>query len=213
MKIKEIIKKYNKWIILFLCSIFIILIIENVLDKEIIRFDIKAYDLVKNYLISDQITPIAKAITKLGDAIVIIIISIILSIIIKNKKKSIIIWINAITITILNENLKNIVKRPRPTEFRIIDESGYSFPSGHSTVSAAFYGFIIYLIYKNIENKKIKYTLITILMILIGMIGVSRIYLGVHYTSDVIAGFLLSIVYLVIFTHLIKTNKNSTLEK
>ena len=96
------------------------------------------------------------------------------------------------------------MQRPRPIEFRIIDENGYSFPSGHSMVSAAFYGFLIYLIYKNIKNKYLKWGLITILSLLIIFIGISRIYLGVHYTSDVLAGFLISISYLIIFTSLIK---------
>ena len=92
------------------------------------------------------------------------------------------------------------------TEFRIIDESGYSFPSGHSIVSMAFYGFLIYLIYKNIQNKYLKWILCIILSILIILIGISRIYLGVHYASDVIGGFCFSIGYLVIFTKIIKKN-------
>ena len=66
--------------------------------------------------------------------------------------------------------------------------------------SAAFYGFFIYLIFKRLKNKKIKLFLISMLGLLIILIGVSRIYLGVHYTSDVIAGFSISISYLTIFT-------------
>ena len=66
-------------------------------------------------------------------------------------------------------------------------------------ISATFYGFLIYLIYKNVKNKYLKYSLITMLVILILLIGTSRIYLGVHYTSDVLAGFLIAISYLIIF--------------
>ena len=116
---------------------------------------------------------------------------------------SISICLNLVIIFLLNLILKNIVQRPRPNEFRIVDETGYSFPSGHSMISMAFYGFIIYLIYKNAKNKYIKWTAIIFLSILIFTIGVSRIYLGVHYTSDVIAGFLISIAYLIIMTNLI----------
>ena len=102
-------------------------------------------------------------------------------------------------ITILNQILKRILQRPRPTEFRIIEETGYSFPSGHSMVSMAFYGYLIYLIYKYAKNKYIKWALITLLSILICSIGISRIYLGVHYTSDVLGGFLISVSYLIIY--------------
>ena len=91
------------------------------------------------------------------------------------------------------------MQRPRPTEFRIIEETGYSFPSGHSMISMAFYGYLIYLIYKYVENKNVKWILISLLSILICLIGISRIYLGVHYTSDVLGGFLISISYLVIY--------------
>ena len=102
-------------------------------------------------------------------------------------------------ITILNQLLKRILQRPRPTEYRIIEETGYSFPSGHSMISMAFYGYLIYLIYKYVKNKYVKWTSIVLLSILICSIGISRIYLGVHYTSDVLGGFLISISYLVIY--------------
>lgn len=94
------------------------------------------------------------------------------------------------------------MQRPRPTEFRIVEETGYSFPSGHSMVSMAFYGYLVYLIYKYVKNKYIKWTSITLLSILIFLIGISRIYLGVHYTSDVVGGFLISIAYLIIYINI-----------
>ena len=121
---------------------------------------------------------------------------------IKNKKIGLLIGTNLVIVTILNQVLKFILQRPRPTEYRIINEIGYSFPSGHSMVSMAFYGFLIYLIYKNVKNKYLKLSLISILSLLIVMIGISRIYLGVHYTSDVCAGFLISISYLVLYINL-----------
>ena len=66
-------------------------------------------------------------------------------------------------------------------------------------ISMAFYGFLIYLIYKYIKNKYLKVFSICGMSLLIVMIGISRIYLGVHYTSDVIGGFLISISYLIVF--------------
>ena len=204
MKTKEFIEKNIKWLALFICIVLVIGIIEDVLDNEIGKLDIIGYDFVATYLISDIATPIAKGITQLGGAVFLIVLTIILLISVKNKKIGLLISLNLMISTLLNQLLKHIIQRPRPTEFRIIDESGYSFPSGHSMVSAAFYGFLIYLIYKKVKNKYLKYGLITMLTLLIILIGTSRIYLGVHYTSDVLAGFLISISYLIIFITAIK---------
>lgn len=204
MKVIEFIRKNLKWFIVFICLILVIGILEDVLEDEILKLDIYGYDLISKFLISDFVTPIAKNITHLGGAIFIIILSLILLISIKNKRIGILIWINLGISVLLNQALKFIIQRPRPTEFRIINESGYSFPSGHSMVSAAFYGFLIYLIYKNVKNKYLKWSLITLLSLVILTIGISRIYLGVHYTSDVIAGFLISVSYLIIFIHFAK---------
>ena len=200
MRTKEIIEKSLKWIALFVCLILIIGIVEDVLDKEINKLDINGYAFVSEHFISDGLTPIVKVITQLGGVIGLITIAVILTFAIKNKKISLLIWINLGISALLNQILKHIIQRPRPTEFRIIDESGYSFPSGHSMVSAAFYGFLIYLIYKKVKNKYLKCGLIATLSLLIVLIGTSRVYLGVHYTSDVLAGFLIAISYLIIFT-------------
>lgn len=200
---KEIIIKNWKWILLFVCIVGFLLLAEDVFHKEIMNGDAIGYKFVSTYLISDFTTPIAKFITNFGGALYLIGISIILFIIVKNKKIGIAIVTNLGIVTILNQVLKRILQRPRPEEFRIINENGYSFPSGHSMVSMAFYGFLIYLIYTNVKNKYLKWSLITILGILIISIGVSRIYLGVHYTSDVLAGFLIAISYLIIYISII----------
>ena len=203
MKVKEFIEKNAKWIALFICLVLVIGIAEDVLDNEIYRLDVIGYNFISNHKISENITPIVKIITQYGGATFLIALATLLLVAIKNKKTGFLIWINLASTALLNKILKHIVQRPRPTEHRIIDESGYSFPSGHSMVSAAFYGFLIYLIYKNVKNKYLKWGLITILSLLIFLIGISRIYLGVHYTSDVLAGFLISISYLIIFTSFI----------
>ena len=198
-KIKEFILKNTKWIILFICLIGFLALAEDVFNKEIMNGDIIGYKVVSTFLISDFATPIAKFVTDFGGAIFLIILTIVLFILIKNKKIGVSIFLNLALITILNQLLKRILQRPRPTEYRIIEETGYSFPSGHSMVSMAFYGYLIYLIYKYVKNKYVKWISIVLLSILICSIGVSRIYLGVHYTSDVLGGFFISISYLIIY--------------
>ena len=198
-KIKEFIVKNLKWIILFICLIGFCALAEDVFNKEIMKGDIIGYKIVSTFLISDFATPIAKFITNFGGAIFLVIATITLFIVIKNKKIGISILSNVAIVTVLNQLIKRILQRPRPTEYRIIEETGYSFPSGHSMVSMAFYGYFIYLIYKYVKNKYVKWISIILLSLLICLIGISRIYLGVHYTSDVLGGFLISISYLIIY--------------
>ena len=198
-KIKEFIIKKWKWTVLFICLIGFLALAEDVFHKEIMNGDIIGYKMVSTFLISDFATSIAKFVTNFGGAVFLIVLTVILIAVIKNKKIGISIFVNLAIITILNQLLKRILQRPRPTEYRIIEETGYSFPSGHSMISMAFYGYLIYLIYKYVENKYVKWILISLLSVLICLIGVSRIYLGVHYTSDVLGGFLISISYLVIY--------------
>lgn len=198
-KIKKTIINNYKWILCFICLVLFLALAEDVFNHEIMKGDIIGYKFISTYLINDSLTPIIKIITWFGSATCLLPLTLILLIAIKDKKTGLQIGANLIIITILNQMLKFILQRPRPIEFKIINETGYSFPSGHSMISMAFYGYIIYLIYNNIKNKYLKTALISILSLLIVMIGISRIYLGVHYTSDVCAGFLVSISYLIIY--------------
>lgn len=199
----KFIKNNWRWMLLFICLIGFFALAEDVFHQEIMNGDIVGYDIVSKLFKFNTSTPIAKFITNFGGAIFVISLTTILFFLIKDKKIGISIIANLGIVTILNQIIKFIMQRPRPTEFRIIEETGYSFPSGHSMVSLAFYGYLIYLIYKYINNKHLKRTLIILLSVLICIIGVSRIYLGVHYTSDVLGGFLISLAYLIIYIELV----------
>ena len=199
----KFIKNNWRWMLLFICLIGFFALAEDVFHQEIMNGDIVGYDIVSKLFKFNVSTPIAKFMTNFGGAIFVISLTTILFFVIKDKKIGISIIANLGIVTILNQIIKFIMQRPRPTEFRIIEETGYSFPSGHSMVSLAFYGYLIYLIYKYINNKHLKRTLIIILSVLICIIGVSRIYLGVHYTSDVLGGFLISFAYLIIYIELV----------
>lgn len=204
-EIKKGLKKNYKFIILLICVIIFLAIIEDVFEKETMEIDLFIYKLVVQNMRNDVLTSIFKVITNFGGAYFLVAVAAFLAVYIKDKKIAFSIPLNLIIITILNILLKNIVERPRPEGYRLIAETGYSFPSGHSMVSSAFYGLIIYFIWKNVKNKKLKYISCTLLGLLITFIGISRIYLGVHYATDVIGGFSISIAYLIIFTSTFKT--------
>lgn len=128
-KTKELIIKNIKWIILFVSLVIFIAIAEDMLEKEIYIIDVVTYDFVLKYLRNDVLTIILKMITNLSGAFFLIGMTVISFMIIKEKKYGICISLNLVLVTILNLILKNIVQRPRPNEFSIINESGYSFPS------------------------------------------------------------------------------------
>ena len=192
-------KKYSKWVVMVIFLILFSIFAYKIVMNKSIYIDKIVYDFICDNFMSERMTNVVKILTSLGSALVIIILTIVLFIAIKNKKIAISVVINLIVITILNNLLKIIFLRPRPDVNNLILESGYSFPSGHSATGMAFYGYLIYLIYKYVNNKKIKIPLIIFLSLIIVAIGLSRIYLGVHYASDVLGGFLLAIVYLIIF--------------
>lgn len=207
-KIINFIKRNLKWIILFCCFIAFLALLEDVIEKEMMKCDVITYNFISRYIINDITTIIMKNITFLGSAIFLILFTIVLMIIYRKKNLKLLIPLNLVIITILNQALKFVIQRPRPIEYRIINESGYSFPSGHSMVSMAFYGLLIYILFKNLKNNKVKWICIALLSLLIILIGFSRIYLGVHYTSDVLAGFLVSISYLILFTKIFDKSLN-----
>lgn len=196
-KIIELIKNNIFIILIFFCLVGFLALAEDVFNNEIMKGDIIGHTIMSNF-ISSKFTPYVNFITWFGSPICFIIITFVLLILRKFDKISLNITSNLIVVTILNQLLKLILHRPRPIG-SIVVEHGYSFPSGHSMVSLAFYGYFIYLIYKFVKNKTLKVVLISMLSLLIIMIGLSRIYLGVHYTSDVLSGFLLSLSYLIIF--------------
>lgn len=93
--------------------------------------------------------------------------------------------------------LKSLFHRSRPDLFRVVQETGYSFPSGHALVTMCFYGMLAFLIMRTTPYWRWR-LVITILTLLLSVaIGISRIYLGVHYPTDVIAGYAAGSMWLV----------------
>ena len=93
---------------------------------------------------------------------------------------------------------KIIVHRPRPSIAYYLEPS-FSFPSGHATLSTAFFGFVAYILLRN-ESKRWRYRTLVLFTALsvIAAVGLSRLYLGVHFLSDVWSGYLLGALWLII---------------
>ncbi len=191
------VKKFWIWFVLFIIVFVLVSITENVYNNDIMNIDVFMHDLVVNNLRSDYLTFIMLFITNFCNPIILLLLSLIILIFSKDKKMGLIILINLFVSILLNLIFKGIIQRDRPLEDFLIEESGYSFPSGHSMVSMAYYGLLMYFVFTKVDDKEIKYIIMFLLGFLILLIGFSRIYLGVHYASDVIGGFLISIVYLI----------------
>ena len=168
-------------------------------------------DLFYKFIISvksDSMTNIMKFFTFFGSTYFIIFLMIIFLIMsfIKGKLYNV---INLLIIgeVIINRVVKIIVRRERPVLINLIEESSFSFPSGHTMVAVTLYGFLIYLINKGKLSKKVKLILNVCLILLIGLIIISRIYLGVHYFSDCMAGIFLALAYLLTIISILERKK------
>ena len=138
---------------------------------------------------------VISAFTHLGDPISVVIICALL-LVIKPIRISFGIPIAAGSVfaSVLNKIIKHIVQRPRPDDvIHLVSESGFSFPSGHSISSMFLYATLIWLIRRYVQNRALKNTLTAILLLPLFGIGLSRIYCGVHFPSDVLAAWFLGI--------------------
>ena len=195
-KIKDFLRENFEWIIFTVCIIAFAIVTTLVTVREEVSIDASIYEKV-NYISSNRMTIIAKILTELGSFKVISLLTAVSFLTIKNKKIGIKVFINILIIALINQIIKFIIRRERP-DYRMIEQRGYSFPSGHSMGAMGFYGFYIYLAYKCLDNKKLKAFIIAFLATIIISIGITRIYLGVHYPTDVIGGFLVTAAIIII---------------
>ncbi len=98
--------------------------------------------------------------------------------------------------------LKNFFARPRPEGEHLTIATGMSFPSGHAMLSLVFYGFIGYLVLKNLSSASAQILTGLLFALLILMIGISRVYLNVHFPTDIVAGYLIGGLFLGAFIKL-----------
>ena len=195
---------------MIICAIYLVLfIILSILVFTKVTAPLDAA--VESFILgirNDKLTTTMRIFTNISSSYALIVITLLIALIalIKNKKIPYNTTINLITVFLLSQIAKNIFRRPRPTEEFLTHASGFSYPSGHTMVSFAFFAFITYSLCEKTNNKLYKTILKIGTPILIIIIGFSRIYLGVHYTTDIIAGYLLGMAYLMIFLDIREKN-------
>lgn len=202
-KILRYLKNNYLWLAFIFLNIIFILIAFGILKNKEILLDTIIYNFVNSFS-STATTTFFKIITQFAGGYILVGICILTFLFIKKKSYFYLIFINFVNTIIFNQVLKHVFLRKRPIGIAIVEETGYSFPSGHSMAAMSFYGLLIYVVFKSKMSNRKKLFLIIILSMLILLIGISRIYLGVHYASDVIGGFCLSLSYLIVFTRIIE---------
>ena len=184
-----------------------ILFSSELLEQELSPMDTRVYTFLSK-LISEDLTDGMKLISDMGSVYVLCAIAVILPAALWRKKAyryyGAMTAVNLLSASLLNLIFKTLFHRARPDILRLVSSSGYSFPSGHSMVGAALYGYLIFLSILFLP-KPWKQILPVPLFALILLIGISRVYLGVHYASDVIGGFLMGFSWLILFVTLIWT--------
>jgi undecaprenyl-diphosphatase len=169
--------------------------------KEKAGLDTELFDFLANY-VSSVNTELMQSVSFLGTHYFLIPANLVLVLyfLFIRKERWYSIKVPAISLTslLLMLVLKQFFHRERPLVPLLEAAQGMSFPSGHSLMSATFYGLLIYLVWRNIQNAAAKWILTILLVLLIFFIGLSRIYLRVHYPTDVIAGLSLGFVWLVL---------------
>ncbi len=199
--------KNKKWYVVGILGVLFVILSILVVFNKLEQFDTFIYEL---FTINDLNTTIFKIITFFGSTLFIVLLVIfffVLFLILKKKNYSFIIASTLIISTIINNVIKIIIRRDRPTVLALVTESTYSFPSGHMMAAVSMYGILFYLVLKSNMDKKLKGVLGTFLIILPLLVGMSRIYLGAHFASDIIGATLMSLILLIVIANYIEKKK------
>ncbi|SDX60608.1 phosphatase PAP2 family protein [Paenibacillus sp. CF384] len=164
---------------------------------------------------NDGLTSIAKVFNKIGSTStmipIVLIVAVLLFFVFKHRKELVLLLGGMLGSTLLNELLKPMYERDRPNIHRLVEQHGFSYPSGNAMAAFTFYVLITYLLWRHIRLRRWRLALLCFSAAMIMIMGVSRIYLGVHYPSDILAGFWLSACWVALcirlFRSWVRTNK------
>jgi undecaprenyl-diphosphatase len=182
-------------------GVIFIMIMLLVITNNIAWFDDAIISLVQG-LENDRLTSFMKFLSFIGSSLmsvmIFVLVFLFLMIVLKHRRELIMFLVTVGGSELWNLILKNIIQRARPNTHRLVEITGFSFPSGHSMAAFALYGAITFLLWRHIPQFAGRIAMITAGIALTLLIGISRIYLGVHYPSDVIGGYAASATWLMI---------------
>lgn len=187
-------------VIVAVAAVVVLWMLEELGEGETMRIDVAAKALLVDGLRSEGLTSVMQGLTDLAAPFALVAVWIAASAFAPSRRTGLAMGVNLALAFVLGQLLKFVIQRPRPEGIGLIAASGYSFPSGHSMVAMAFYGFLIYLIWHSAKDRRVRLMYCVALGLIIAGIGVSRVYLGVHYATDVLAGLLISLAWLAVYT-------------
>lgn len=177
-----------------LCILFatVFAIIVTAIMRDMIGgFDRVIIDAVQG-MEAPRLTSTMQVFTALGDTkvvmLLIVAVTVFLLLGLRNRRQAYFFFFAMIGTGVLNQTMKSIIKRARPEFHRLAEAVGYSFPSGHTMMSFSFYALLTFLLWRHIRSAAGRFFLVIFSIFMFGMIAVSRIYLGVHYPSDILGG-------------------------
>lgn len=204
-------------LLLFIASVFVFATAVNtIFIEKKTDIDHRVFELLRPY-VTETNTAIMLFFTNLGKHTFLIPANLLLIayflFVRKHKWFSIRVSAVAISSLCLMFLLKLSFSRPRPDIPVLKEVSGFSFPSGHALMSFAFYGLLIYIVWHEIKNKVLRWILTIVLILLIHIIAFSRVYLRVHYASDVLAGLAVGFIWLVLSLWMIRLLEKRNMKK
>ncbi|MEJ7611091.1 MAG: phosphatase PAP2 family protein [Ferruginibacter sp.] len=188
-------------VLFLLCLAALFFVADMVFEDKNMMFDENIFEKIKPF-VNQTNTNIMLVITFLGSQKFLVPANLLLIfyffLVKDNKKTALQITAISLTSVIVMFSIKFFLQRQRPMIPLISKVHGYSFPSGHTFSSVTFFGILAYMAYRNIKQPLLRWAIIIILIIFVILIGFSRVYLRLHYASDVIAGFCLGTLWLIL---------------
>jgi undecaprenyl-diphosphatase len=201
MKQQTVMKLIISVLVLAVCTFCFFEIADNFNKAEIRHFDLPVIAYVQGF-ISDNMTSAMLVVTVLGSVKGVSAITLVIVLLLwikRYRRLSIYLAVSvALGAGIFNRILKYIFKRQRPDIMRVVQETGYSFPSGHSMGSMILYGCLVFILFRIAKSGWSKVIGTVAAFALIVCIGISRIYLGVHYPSDVLGGYAAGLIWIIV---------------